>query len=206
MSKSVRSRLLAAGLAAAALVAPLALVAAPQAAQAFGTVRKLGQNAEHERITRRALEPVGFERLTLNQLAGTSLMVGAGSFGAVGAPDRPFRGLISVTEAHCDDGDWFDGGDYAQGRDKANDALRACRALMHRNLDEALRRAGDLAAPDLSLGQTAMGSSCKFDEDDADTRLKWEEFSERVRRQYGEARGARILCVIKADEPRKACA
>ncbi|HVK42311.1 MAG TPA: hypothetical protein VM471_07525 [Phenylobacterium sp.] len=313
MSTSVRSRLIAAGLVAATLAAPLAAALAPQAAQAFGTVRKLGQNAEHERITRRALEPAGFERLTLNQLAGTSLMVGAGSFGAVGAPDRPFRGLISVTEAHCDDGDWFDARDYAQGRDKASDALRACRALMHRNLDEALRRAGDLVAADLSLGETAMGSSCAFDEDAsdtpkcrvleyfglalhaaqdfyshtnwvdaprasptvknpqglnhdapaewlgparpaefpaglisgcygfpewascggrikhdylnkdtvhtgrggyekamavaaADTRQKWDEFSDRVRRQYGEARGSKILCVIRADEPRKACA
>lgn len=308
MSKSVRSRLVAAGV----VAATLASVLAPQAL-AFGTVRKLGQNAEHERITRRALEPVGFERLTLNQLAGTSLMVGAGSFGAVGAPDRPFRGLISVTEAHCDDGDWFDARDYAQSRGKADQALRACRDLMYRNLDEALRRAGDLVRPDLSLGQVSVSSGCKFDEDDndtakcrvleyfglalhaaqdfyshtnwvdaprasptvknpqglnhdapaewlgpalpaevpaglisgcygfpewascgarikhdylnkdtvhtdrggyekamavaaADTRLKWDQFSDKVRRQYGEARGNKILCVIKADDPAKACA
>lgn len=308
MSKSVHSRLAAAS----AVAAMLAAVLAPQA-QAFGTVRKAGQNAEHERITRRALEPAGFERLTLNQLAGTSLMVGAGTFGAVGAPDRPFRGLISVTEAHCDDGDWFDQRDYAQSREKANDALRACRALMYRNLDEALRRAGDLVAPDLSLGATSIDSGCKFDESDkdmakcrvleyfglalhaaqdfyshtnwvdapranptvkdpqglnhdapaewlgpalpaevpaglvsgcygfpewascggrikhdylnkdtvhtgrggydkamavaaADTRAKWDQFSERVLERYGQARGGKILCVIKADDPRRACA
>ncbi|KSB90568.1 hypothetical protein AS593_21545 [Caulobacter vibrioides] len=308
MSKSVRSRLVAATV----VVATLAAAAAPQAALAFGTVRKLGQNAEHERITRRALGPAGFEKATLSQLAGTSLMVGAGTFGAVGAPDRPFRGLISVTEAHCDDGDWFDTRDYAQSREKANEALRACRALMYRNLDEALRRAGDLVRPDLSLGEVSIDSGCKFDESDkdtakcrvleyfglalhaaqdfyshtnwvdapranptvknpqglnrdapaewlgpalpaevpaglvsgcygfpewascggrikhdylnkdtastgrggydkamgvaaADTLAKWEQFSDRVRRQYGEVRGGKILCVIKADDPGRTC-
>ncbi|MDG2530680.1 hypothetical protein [Caulobacter endophyticus] len=308
MSKSIRSRFLAVAAAAATLAAALA----PQAAQAFGTVRKLGQNAEHERITRRALEPAGFERLTLNQLAGTSLMVGAGTFGAVGAPDRPFRGLISVTEAHCDDGDWFDARDYDQSRAQADQALRACRALMYRNLDEALRRAGDLVRPDLSLGDVSVESGCKFDESDkdtakcrvleyfglalhaaqdfyshtnwvdapraaptikdpqglnrdapaewlgpaqpdevpaglisgcygfpewascggrikhdylnkdtvhtgrggyekamavaaADTRAKWEQLSERVLARYGQARGGKILCAIKADDPRRTC-
>jgi hypothetical protein len=46
--------------AASILLTPQALT--PQA-QAFGTIRSLGQNAEHERITRTGLATFGFARI-----------------------------------------------------------------------------------------------------------------------------------------------
>jgi hypothetical protein len=60
-----------------ALALALTLAAVAQAG-AFGTIRSLGQDAEHERITRRALAcPPGapsdnscFEAMTLDELAG----------------------------------------------------------------------------------------------------------------------------------------
>ncbi len=151
MHRLTPARFVVAGLA----VATLAL--APQAL-AFGTIRSLGQNAEHERITRTGLGGAGFGSATLDLLAGKN-----GTFGAVGAPDRPGRGLISVSQAHCDDGDWFDRPGYAQSLSQANAALRACRSLMYSNLDQALIRAGDLVRPDLSYGDTTTGSDCPFD-------------------------------------------
>jgi hypothetical protein len=299
MHKLTPVRLVVAGLA----VATLAL--APQAL-AFGTIRSFGQNAEHERITRKAMEGAGFGGATLDLLAGKN-----GTFGAVGAPDRPGRDLITVSQAHCDDGDWFNKSGYAQSLTQANDALRACRTLMYQNLDQALAHAGDLVRPDLSYGDTTTGSDCPFDgkkgspkcrvleyfglalhasqdfyshsnwvdaprarptvedpqglnnngpadwlgpaqpqavpaglitgcygfpewancggrvkhaylnKDTAstsrggydkamrvaaeDTRAKWDQFSANVRKRYGDARGNKILCVIRSDRPRESC-
>ena len=68
----------------AALAAVVCLTA--WSAQAFGTANLLGQNAEHEKITRLALAGQGFERKSLDELAGKG-----GTFGAVGAPDNPAR-------------------------------------------------------------------------------------------------------------------
>ena len=79
------------------VVACVLALLAPQQAQAFGTISKLGQNVEHERITRQGLGPLGFGPLTLDEIAGKK-----GTFGAVGAPDRPNRGLMSLSEAHCE--------------------------------------------------------------------------------------------------------
>src|SRR5579862_7678114 len=75
-----------------ALAASALLLAATTAAWPFGTVRGVGQNAEHERITRHALgcglTGIGavdncFEDKSLQELAGTDH-----DFGAVGIPDR----------------------------------------------------------------------------------------------------------------------
>ncbi len=111
----------------------------------FGTISGLGQNREHERITRHALGCEGgpasacFEPKTLNELAGES-----GTWGAVGAPDNPFRGLMLSSPAHCDNGDWLavQGYPHAQAEARAN--LVACRAGMKSRLDEAVRDAGAL--------------------------------------------------------------
>src|SRR5471030_1344040 len=79
------------------------------ASWAFGTISGLGQNREHERITRHALGCVPgadlafcFEPKSLDEIAGAR-----GSWGAVGAPDNPTRGLMLSSEAHCDNGDWL---------------------------------------------------------------------------------------------------
>lgn len=84
----------------------LAVVTLTPGAAGFGTLNKLGQNAEHEHITRAALGD--FDPRTLNEIAGAT-----GSFGAVGAPDNPVRGLLFSSEAHCDNGDYLDPGKVA---------------------------------------------------------------------------------------------
>ena len=69
-----------------------AALSAPAAA--FGTIDGLGQHTEHEEITRAALVRAGLDRETLDSLAGRK-----GTFGAVGAPDRPDRGLLGEAAA-----------------------------------------------------------------------------------------------------------
>ena len=111
---------------------------------AFGTIRGLGQDAEHERITRHAFSCEGgkasddcFQKKTLEMLAG-----GKGSFGAVGIPDR--GPLVFHSDAHCDGGDWFDVPGYPQSKGDAQAHLEACRAWMQKELDAAVEAAADL--------------------------------------------------------------
>ncbi|MBI1404622.1 MAG: hypothetical protein GC145_00680 [Caulobacter sp.] len=111
----------------------------------FGTIRSsvLGQDAEHERITRQGMMTGGLQvlgPLTLSELAGKD-----GAFGAVGAPDNPARGLMSSEINHCDGADWFDEKDYPQSREQARKKLEACRNYMFAKLDEAVRDAGAMA-------------------------------------------------------------
>lgn len=110
----------------------------------FGTVRGLGQDAEHGRITRHAVgcdaaAPVEacFESETLDSLAGSP-----GSFGAVGAPDRG-RGMLT-SFAHCSGGDYFDVDGYPRGRAEAEATLSECRTYMLDNLSHAVDDAADL--------------------------------------------------------------
>ena len=138
-----------------AIVAAVA-IAAPQAL-AFGTVRMLGQNAEHERITRKGLEGLGFGDETLSQLAGADR-----SFGAVGAPDKPSRGLMSDKAAHCDGGDYFNTTGYAQSQAKAQAQLTACRTWIMSKIDEAVTDAGGLVRNDLSVGGAEIADDCPF--------------------------------------------
>ena len=99
-------------------------------ALAFGTINGAGQNAEHEKITRRALGCRGGETTpcfgphSLDQLAGAR-----GRFGAVGYPDS--GALILKPRAHCDNGD-LPGG------------LEACRTWMRSHLDQAVKDAAPL--------------------------------------------------------------
>ena len=59
------------------------LAFAPIPAGAFGTINIAGQAAEHERITRLALGPMGFERYSLDEIAGKG---GLGRRGRAGQP------------------------------------------------------------------------------------------------------------------------
>ncbi|HEY0282447.1 MAG TPA: hypothetical protein VGC27_07480, partial [Rhizomicrobium sp.] len=125
------------GIAAAAA----ALLVLGQGALAFGTIHGLGQNAEHERITRHALacgasglSPAQcFQPFSIDQLAGKS-----GTFGAVGAPDNPIRGLMDKIYAHCDNGDFMDKPGYPQSKTAARQNLASCRSWMITNMNAAV--------------------------------------------------------------------
>lgn len=122
------------------------------AANAFGTINAAGQNAEHEKITRAALPFLG--AATLDALAGKK-----GTFGAVGAPDKPGRGLLSDSAAHCDNGDFLDVPSYPQSKATAQATLTACRDAMFASFERAVDLAGALATP----SATAMKLGCAFD-------------------------------------------
>lgn len=121
---------------------------------AFGTINWLGQHAEHERITRWALSDVNIGPATFDELAGAP-----GSFGAVGAPDKPGRGLLDHKAAHCDGGDYLAVPGYPQTQVEAQARLEACRAWMFSNLEHAVQDAAGLAKSDPK--STALG--CDFD-------------------------------------------
>lgn len=139
----------------AALVAALIALSSGEA-RAFGTTHSLGQDGEHERITRIALSDFGPR--TLDELAGKR-----GTFGAVGAPDNPLRGLMSNHAAHCDGGDFLAepaaSPGYPQTEAEAQAILTECRDWIVRWLDEAVRAAAPLAASDVSR-EAAL--SCRF--------------------------------------------
>lgn len=142
-----------------AVACVLALVVASQA-QAFGTIRKLGQNAEHEEITRAGMATLGFGPLTLDELAGKR-----GTFGAVGAPDRPDRGLMALSEAHCDNGDWLDVPGYPRTREGAQAVLERCRAYVFAHMEEAVVEAARLVAPGdyaIDVPQTVITPACRY--------------------------------------------
>jgi hypothetical protein len=126
-------------------------------ALAFGTIRSLGQNAEHERITRQGLASFGFGADSLNQLAGRN-----GTFGAVGAPDNPTRGLMSSKSAHCDGGDFFPSAGYPQSQATAQSILTSCRGYILNNINAAVNDAAGLVKPDLSLDSTSIWGGCTF--------------------------------------------
>lgn len=122
-----------------------------------GTLSK--QNAEHEKITRLALQGQSFGGDTLDQLAGAFL-----SFGAVGSPDL-YRML--TPEAHCDDGDYRALPNYPHKETDALASLKACRTWIFDNLAQAVTDAGRLVNPDLSINRpfpplTWIGFSCTW--------------------------------------------
>lgn len=127
------------------------LLLAPTVA-AFGTINTGGQQAEHERITRIALQcPDGvyhddgscFEPISMLSFAG-----GNGTFGAIGAPDGGADTLKS--EAHCDDADYIDyakwglNGTYPQSKEERNRKLRECYDHMKELWDGGIKGAGEL--------------------------------------------------------------
>jgi hypothetical protein len=129
------------------LLALLSFIPA-QRAIAFGTVNLLGQNAEHERITRHALgcrlqggpdANACFKDKALQDLAGRT-----GTWGAVGAPDNPTNGRTSDPKSHCDDGDFLAVSNYPQSAQQAQVALQSCRNWMIINIDKAVDDASAL--------------------------------------------------------------
>jgi hypothetical protein len=146
-------------------IAVLAVVGAPPI-QAFGTYNSpsvLGQQAEHERITR-VLAQDGFAPRTLDLLAGT-----AGKLGAVGAPDDavdsslvPGRGL-GPGEKHCDNGDYLDLAGYPQSRDTAARELTTCFRYYEQLLDRALDAAAAMVDEAGTVNaKEATAASCSF--------------------------------------------
>lgn len=136
------------------LVAAALALLAPAAAHAFGAIRGLGQDAEHERITRAALADLGPR--SLDELAGRR-----GASGAVGAPDNPLRGLMSERAAHCDGGDSLASSaapGYPQTQAQAQAILAECRGFIVRALEAAVAAAAPLAEP--SARDAAL--SCSF--------------------------------------------
>ncbi len=127
---------------------------------AFGTINSLGQHAEHEKITRLGLAKFGIGRKTLDEIAGKR-----GTYGAVGAPDRLNRGLISVSEAHCDNGDSLDRAGYPQSKEKAAAQLSKCRRWIFRWFNKAVETADKLVDKNGRLTRQGRVSefSCKFD-------------------------------------------
>jgi hypothetical protein len=130
----------------AAILAASAVMPADRAL-AFGTTHLLGQNAEHERITRHALgcgEPGGPNARDCFKANSLSALAGEVGFGAVGAPDNPVNFKIFDAKSHCDDGDHLDVPGYPQSAAAARGALVACRAYMIAKLNEAVNDAGAL--------------------------------------------------------------
>lgn len=130
---------------------------------AFGTIIGMGQNAEHERITRRALACSNavtdcFQPASLDALAG-----GKGNWGAVGIPDR--GDLIPVNKMHCDGGDWLNVRGYPQSKDAAQAALVACRNWMLQKLTDAVRDAGKLVNDENNVRQSQILLPCTFARD-----------------------------------------
>lgn len=131
------------------------------AALGFGTVRGVGQNAEHERITRHALGcglfqgENCFEASTLKELAG-----GDNDFGAIGIPDR--GSLVPVNKAHCDSGDYLDMTGYPQTKAQAQQALENCRTWMLDKLHEAVSDAAKLVDDQGHLRESQMAIPCLF--------------------------------------------
>ncbi len=146
----------------AIIVGVIAMAVAGQAA-AFGTVRFLGQNAEHERITRRALQctPTAPQHClsprSLDELAGRS-----GTFGAVGHPDNPRSGLMSEAKAHCDRGDWLPTDGYPQSQAVARANIEACRAWMIANMDKAVAQAAGMLDADGAVEPRQVRLDCDF--------------------------------------------
>ena len=139
-------------MASALLLSLLAAVPAP--ALGFGTsTGTLGQQAEHERITRAALHCDGdrvsaecFSPETLDFLAGTG-----GTFGAVGNPDNIFdwtAGLGEPSEAHCDDADFLDVPGYPQSREQATAVLVRCISHIHGRFQQGLDAAANILDAD----------------------------------------------------------
>lgn len=149
--------------------------------QRFGTLNStvFGQNAEHEKITRAALqcgsgvanEDYGCLRSeTLGQFAGksTAKWVPGGTFGAVGNPDNPVSGWSNHYPSHCDDMDYLSSyNNAALWKTRSLDMLRACVDHMWENLDTAIKDAAVLAdaegrVNDAEMTTPVIGLNCTY--------------------------------------------
>lgn len=150
------------------LLVVLALGALATQAFGYGTIVGLGQNAEHERMTRRALacQPAGvgtksngicFEDASIANLAGAP-----GTVGAVGYPD--ISSYINDPSYHCDGGDFFPIAGYPQTSAAAAAELAKCRAVISSRLDQAVTAAAGLLGPkdEILASQVGLSPSCTF--------------------------------------------
>ncbi|MFQ5425632.1 MAG: hypothetical protein ACE5EV_00960, partial [Gaiellales bacterium] len=130
----------------------------------FGTTRLLGQDFEHERITRAALACAPgtksngscFEPRSIAQLAGEG-----GTFGGVGAPDIP---PPESAPAHCDDADYLNVRGYPHSLRARNRAFRACRTYMTTRWFAGIRESPPLldANDRIIPGEVDLSSNCTF--------------------------------------------
>lgn len=148
------------------LAACLLVIVSVGAVLAYGTVAGLGQNREHERITRHGLGcaiALGltncFQPESISALAGDR-----GTFGGVGAPDNPIRGLLSNSAAHCDNGDYLPIPGYANTLIGAQTTLESCRAWMETHLNAAVAAARALVLPDGTIDDSQIPTliGCTF--------------------------------------------
>lgn len=149
-----------------AVLSGLILLVSVGTAASFGTIRGAGQNAEHERITRHAFacgrglpQEYCFQPKSLDEIAGKG-----GTWGAVGAPDNPARGLVLSDTAHCDNGDYFATPTYPQTQAKAQATLTACRAGMIGHLNDAVNDARTMLLPNGKIDDSQMPTfiSCTY--------------------------------------------
>lgn len=152
------------------------LIAGAHTGRCFGTVNRvpfLGQNSEHERITRAALacqdvkSPECFEPNSIDQLAGTGF-----TFGAVGGPDEPrFPNPFAVEGplAHCDDADFLDIPGYPKSRDSATTMLQGCVSHLRNRVTQGVAAASSiLTDKDLIKRDEVELGSCDFQDDPDD--------------------------------------
>jgi hypothetical protein len=144
-----------------ALVVALFVLAATLTAEAmaFGTVTwVLGQNREHERITRKALscsEAPGiancFQPASIDEVAGRF-----GTMGAVGAPDNQARAVAGTHEAHCDTEEGL--------IHDSMKALYACQHWMETHMQQAVLEARAMLNADGTIDDSQMPTifNCTF--------------------------------------------
>jgi hypothetical protein len=144
---------------AAAVLAMMVAALAGGQAWAFGTINKAGQSSEHERITRLGMASAGFGSATLDSLAGKS-----GTFGAVGSPDNPARGLLLEDRAHCDNGDFLDVPGYPQSKAVAEQKIQACKAWIAQFMASAVTEAGKLVNADFTINTSEIPTlvACRY--------------------------------------------
>ncbi len=149
----------------AALVATLlaGLALAAERADAFGTYNILGQNAEHERITR--VLQCGNPTPVADCIQGRTMGVVAGSDGTLGAVGKPddIRELYAFPYAHCDGADFFDRSGYPQTLIQANEHIQRCAFAAFGRLNAAVEAAGLIVEPSgrLRVSETDI-SDCGF--------------------------------------------
>lgn len=144
-------------------------------ANPFGTINDgllLDQHNEHEQITRRAFacdgeksDGICFEKLSLNQLAGTHVgpVTGLGTNGAVGSPDT-LDPIPEGGEAHCDDADFLAIPGYPHSRVDANTKLQECADHLRNRFGQGWKTAERLLDSDNQIRKSMvdLSSSCTF--------------------------------------------
>ena len=140
-------------------LAVMLTVFSSETGSAFGTISILGQSGEHEKITVLGLAPFAIDPWTLSEIKGRTRV-----FGAVGAPDKPFRGLLLIKSAHCDGGDTMKAADYPQDDKTAAKVLVECRDWIFRNLRRAVEQAGGLVDTDFRIARAEepLRTPCPF--------------------------------------------